>query len=108
MFERAMGAGVRIVRALLTASGETARKRPVGRELGSELEQELEGNVRKVRVLDQRALAETVRVATDRRLVEAIAGEAAAATGWASLRSQIMIVDGLVRKTARPAVIISV
>ncbi|GAA0277988.1 hypothetical protein GCM10009527_087940 [Actinomadura nitritigenes] len=83
MFERAMGAGVRIARALLTASGETARKRRVGRELGSELEQELEGNVRKARVLDQRAPAEAVRVATDGRLVVDTAREAAAATGWA-------------------------
>ncbi|MEU6750194.1 hypothetical protein ABZ914_28600 [Spirillospora sp. NPDC046719] len=83
MFERAMGAGVRIVRVLLTASDETARERLVGRELGSELEQELEGGVRKARVLDRRAPAGTVRVATDGRLVADIAREVVAATGWA-------------------------
>ncbi|WP_232382775.1 AAA family ATPase [Actinomadura violacea] len=83
MFERAMGAGVGIVRVLLTASDETARERLVGRELGSELEQELEGSVRKARILDERAPAETVRVATDGRLVIDIAQEVVAATGWA-------------------------
>ncbi|WP_433153760.1 AAA family ATPase [Actinomadura nitritigenes] len=83
MFERAMGAGVRIVRVLLTASDETARERLVGRELGSELERELEGSVRKARVLDRRAPAGTVRVATDGRLVADIAREVVAATGWA-------------------------
>ncbi|MER6812600.1 hypothetical protein ABT299_25325 [Spirillospora sp. NPDC000708] len=83
MFERAMGARVQIVRVLLTASDETARERLVGRELGSELEQELEGSVRKARVLDRRAPAGTVRVATDGRLVADIAREVVAATGWA-------------------------
>ncbi|QDN92971.1 hypothetical protein FNV68_53930 [Streptomyces sp. S1D4-23] len=47
------------------------------------LEQELEGSVRKARLLDQRAPAETVRVATDGRLVVDIAREVVAATGWA-------------------------
>ncbi|MEW2260932.1 hypothetical protein [Streptomyces sp. NPDC047869] len=83
MFERAMGAGVGIIRVLLTASDATACERLVGRELGSELEQELEGSVRKARLLDQRAPAETVRVATDGRLVVDIAREVVAATRWA-------------------------
>lgn len=83
MFERAMGPGVGIVRVLLTASDETARERLVGRELGSELEQELEGSVRKARVLERRAPAGTVWVATDGRLVADIAREVVAATGWA-------------------------
>ncbi|QKG22981.1 hypothetical protein [Actinomadura verrucosospora] len=83
MFERAMGAGVGITRVLLTASDATARERLVGRELGSELEQELEGGVRKARILDEQAPAETVRVATDGRLVVDIAREVVAATGWA-------------------------
>ncbi|UQX04953.1 hypothetical protein [Streptomyces sp. RerS4] len=82
MFERAMGAGVRITRVLLTASDATARERLTGRELGSELEQELAGSVRKARLLDRRAPANTVRVATDGRLVVDIAQEVAAATGW--------------------------
>ncbi|MFF5979732.1 hypothetical protein ACFY78_12890 [Streptomyces olindensis] len=83
MFERAMGAGVGITRVLLTASDETARERLVGRELGSELEQELEGSVRKARLLDRRAAPQTVRVVTDGRLVVDIAREVIAATGWA-------------------------
>ncbi|MYR46683.1 hypothetical protein [Streptomyces sp. SID5910] len=83
MFERAMGAGAVIVRVLLTASDATARERLVGRELGSELERELEGSVRKARLLDQRASAGTVRVATDGRLVGDIAQDVVAATGWA-------------------------
>ena len=41
MFERAMGAHVRIVRILLTASGATVGERLASRELGSELEQGL-------------------------------------------------------------------
>ncbi|MFG3532425.1 hypothetical protein ACGF8B_37755 [Streptomyces sp. NPDC047917] len=87
MFERAMGARVGIIRVLLTSSDATARERLVGRELGSELEQELEGSVRKARLLDQRAPAETVRVPTDGRPVVDIAWEVVAATGWAGTRS---------------------
>ncbi|MFJ6070846.1 hypothetical protein ACIQFU_08345 [Streptomyces sp. NPDC093065] len=87
MFERAMGAGVGIVRVLLTASDATARERLVGRELGSELGQELEGSVRKARLLEQRAAPDSVRVATDGRLVVDIAREVVAATGWAGARS---------------------
>ncbi|KUO22113.1 MULTISPECIES: hypothetical protein [Streptomyces] len=83
MFERAMGAEVRIIRVLLTASDATARERLLGRELGSELEKELEGSVRKARLLDLRASADTVRVVTDGRPVVDIAREVVAATGWA-------------------------
>ncbi|WP_413114490.1 AAA family ATPase [Streptomyces sp. CY1] len=82
MFQRAMGAGVRIVRVLLTASDATARERLVRRELGSELEQELEGSARKARLLDQRLPADAVRVETDGRPVVDIAREVVAATGW--------------------------
>ncbi|MEU7471107.1 AAA family ATPase [Streptomyces sp. NPDC044984] len=83
MFERAMGAGVGIVRVLLTASDATARERLTGRELGSELERELAGSARKARLLDRRAPAGTVRVVTDGRSVADIAREVVAATGWA-------------------------
>jgi hypothetical protein len=83
MFERAMGTEVRIVRVLLTASDATARERLVRRELGSELEHELEGSARKARLLDQRAPAQTVRVVTDGRAVVDIAREVVAATEWA-------------------------
>ncbi|MFF9160928.1 hypothetical protein ACF081_11800 [Streptomyces longwoodensis] len=82
MFERAMGAHVRMTRILLTASDATARERLVGRELGSELEEELAGSIRKGRLLDQRATAGTVRVMTDLRPVIDIAQEVVAATGW--------------------------
>ncbi|MCD9880764.1 hypothetical protein [Streptomyces guryensis] len=83
MFERAMGVDVRAVRVLLTASDATARERLVRRELGSELEKELEGSARKARILDRRAPAEAVRVVTDGRTVGDIAREVVAATGWA-------------------------
>jgi hypothetical protein len=83
MFERAMGPGVRIVRVLLTASDATARERLVGRELGSELERELEGSVRKARILDRRVSAQAVRVVTDGRSVADIARQVVTATGWA-------------------------
>ncbi|MFJ3306350.1 hypothetical protein ACIPSA_25165 [Streptomyces sp. NPDC086549] len=82
MFQRSMGAGVRIVRILLTASDATARERLVGRELGSELEKELRGSLRKARLLDQRASEDTVRVVTDGRRVVDIARDVLAATGW--------------------------
>ncbi|WP_432080849.1 hypothetical protein [Streptomyces sp. WAC 04229] len=85
MFERALGGGVRITRVLLTASDATAHERLVGRERGSELEHELEGSIRKARLLDQRAPEDTVRVATDGRLVVDIAREVVAATGWAAV-----------------------
>ncbi len=82
MFRRAMGARVRIVRVLLTASDETAIARLTGRELGSELEQEVAGSARKARLLDERSPADTVRVATDGRRVVDIAREVVAVTGW--------------------------
>jgi predicted kinase len=82
MFRRAMGDGVRIVRVLLTATDATAERRLTGRELGSELEQELRSGARKARMLDERAPAGTLRVVTDGRTVIDIAAEVTAATGW--------------------------
>ncbi|QDY80366.1 AAA family ATPase [Streptomyces qinzhouensis] len=87
MFERAMGGGVRITRVLLTASDATARERLVGRERGSELEKELQGSIRKARLLDQRSPQDIVRVATDGRLIVDIAREVVAVTGWAAIIS---------------------
>ncbi|MEV5529395.1 hypothetical protein [Streptomyces prunicolor] len=83
-FRRAMGADVRIVRVLLTASDATAAAaaRLNGREIGSELERELANSARKAGVLDERAPIDTVRVVTDGRSVVAIAGDALAVTGW--------------------------
>ncbi|MDH6521129.1 hypothetical protein M2164_007761 [Streptomyces sp. SAI-208] len=86
MFRRAMGDGVRIVRVLLTATDDTAERRLTGRELGSELEQELRGSARKARLLDERAPAGTLRVVTDDRTVSDIAAEVTAATGWVPAR----------------------
>jgi hypothetical protein len=74
---------VRIVRVLLTASDATAQERLARRELGSELEQELEASARKAQLLDQRVSAETVRVVTDGRTVVDIATDVLAATSWA-------------------------
>lgn len=82
MFERAMGADVRIVRILLTASDATTYGRLSGREIGSELDREVANSVRKARLLDEHAPADTVRVATDGRKVTDIAREVVAATGW--------------------------
>ncbi|MEW9515673.1 AAA family ATPase [Streptomyces tubercidicus] len=82
MFRRAMGADVRVVRVLLTASDATARERLTGRERGSELERELKNSVRKARILDEQAPADTVRVATDGRSVVEIARDVVGATGW--------------------------
>lgn len=81
-FRRALGDGVRLVRVLLTATDETTERRLTMREVGSELTSELAGSVRKARMLDERAPADTVRVATDGRTVPDIAGEVLAATGW--------------------------
>ncbi|MFF7339319.1 AAA family ATPase [Streptomyces sp. NPDC008163] len=83
MFERAMGAGVRCVRVLLTASDTTAARRLTGREIGSDLEHELRNSHRKARMLDARAPADTARVATDGRTVPDIAREVVDLTGWA-------------------------
>lgn len=82
MFERAMGAGVRVVRVLLTASDRTTRSRLVGREPGSGLEAEYRKSVRRARQLEDRAVTGTVRVATDGRTVPDIAAEVLTATGW--------------------------
>ncbi|MET9257673.1 hypothetical protein [Streptomyces sp. NPDC003717] len=82
MFRRAMGEEVRIVRVLLTASDTTTLARLTGRERGSELEDEIRGSVRKARLLDERAPADAVRIATDGRSVPDLAREVVAATRW--------------------------
>ncbi|QNS06007.1 DEAD/DEAH box helicase family protein [Streptomyces xanthii] len=82
MFRRVMGDEVRVVRVLLTASDETARARLAGREIGSELEDELRSSARKARLLDEQAPADTVRVATDGRSVGDIAREVVGAAKW--------------------------
>ncbi|MFF3501550.1 AAA family ATPase [Streptomyces sp. NPDC003247] len=82
MFRRAMGADVRIVRVVLTASDATARERLTGRERGSELEHEVQSSARKARILDEQMPLDAVRVATDRRSVVDIAREVVGATSW--------------------------
>lgn len=82
LFQRAMGADVRIVRTLLTASDGAATERLTERERGSELEDALRSSRRKARLLDEQAPEGTVRVATDGRPVVEIAREVVAATGW--------------------------
>jgi hypothetical protein len=84
MFERCMGADVRIVRVLLTASDATAGARLNGRELGSELQEGLETSMRASRLLDARVPSDAVRVATDERSVLDIARDVVTATGWCS------------------------
>jgi hypothetical protein len=87
MFEGAMGAGVRVVRVLLTASDATVADRLAGQELGSQLDRELAASARGARRLDEQASADSVRVATDGRSVGDIAAEVVAATGWVGERS---------------------
>ncbi|MFD9374163.1 AAA family ATPase [Streptomyces sp. NPDC059999] len=82
MFQRTLGANVRIIRVVLTASDTTALERLTGRERGSELEQELESSARKARILDEQTPPEVLRVATDGRSVLDIAREVVGATGW--------------------------
>lgn len=84
MFKRAMGADVRVIRVLLTASDETAGERLAGRELGSELEEGLKASADKARLLETKTAPGTVRVVTDGRPVMDIAREVVAATGWVS------------------------
>lgn len=84
VFERALGPGVRIVRVLLTATNETVTERLTARELGSRLDRELRTSAEKSALLDARAAAETIRVATDGRPVVEIAREVARASGWLS------------------------
>jgi hypothetical protein len=82
VLRRAMGADVRIVRVLLTASDAAARVRLTERERGSELADGVRSSLLKARLLDERAPAGTVRVATDGRPVPEVAREIVAATGW--------------------------
>ncbi|MDI3403813.1 ATP-binding protein [Streptomyces cavernicola] len=84
MFRRAMGADVRIVRVLLTASDATTHARLAAREQGSELESELRGSLRKARLLDEQAPRDTVRVATDGRTIGDIAADVLDAVGWST------------------------
>jgi ABC-type proline/glycine betaine transport system ATPase subunit len=82
LFERAVGAGSRIVRVLLTASDDTIRQRLATRELGSGLHQQLRRSAFMARRLEEGVPEDTVRVATEGRTVAEIARDVIAATGW--------------------------
>ncbi|WP_407565015.1 AAA family ATPase [Streptomyces sp. 184] len=86
LFARALGADLRVVRVLLTASDATARDRLAGRELGSEHAQQVRRSAFMARRLEEQAAAGTVRVATDGRGVMEIAAEVAGVAGWAERR----------------------
>jgi len=82
MFERAMGADVRIVRVLLTANHRTVAERLVSREIGSELEETLMSSTYRAGLLAEQVSPDTLRIATDQRRVTEIARDVVAATGW--------------------------
>lgn len=82
MFRRAMGADVRIIGVLLTASDDTVGQRLARRELGTELAQGLRVSSARARLLDEQVPMHTLRIATDHRGVIDIAREIVAVTGW--------------------------
>ncbi len=82
LFDGALGAGCRFFHVLLTATDTTAAERLAGRELGSELEQQLRRSAHMARRLDEHAAPGTVRVATDGRSVSEVARAVVAVTGW--------------------------
>ncbi|MFF0725898.1 hypothetical protein [Streptomyces sp. NPDC004134] len=86
LYARALGEGARFVRVLLTASDATAGTRLAGRERGSELARQVRRSALMARRLAEGSAAGTVRVGTDGREVAEIAGEVAAAAGWADAR----------------------
>lgn len=67
MFQRAMGADVRIVRVLLTADDTTAAQRLASREIGSELEETLMSNTHRAGLLAEQVSPDTLRIVTDQR-----------------------------------------
>jgi predicted kinase len=82
MFERALGADVRLIRVLLTASDATAHERLVARELGSELADGLNASDVRARALDRGVPGDTARIPTDGRKVIDVATEIVVLTGW--------------------------
>lgn len=84
LIARAMGGSPLITMVLLTADDATARRRLVGRELGSHLDPHIERGEKMARYLDVAAPDTAVRIRTDGRAVPDIAREVIAATGWSA------------------------
>jgi hypothetical protein len=78
----AMGDRPRVTAALLTCSDTTARQRLAQREIGTELDRQIERSDLMADRLDQRAPGWVHRVAADDRAVADIAAEAIALAGW--------------------------
>ncbi|MBJ3808295.1 hypothetical protein [Streptomyces flavofungini] len=81
LFTTALG-GPRLIRVLLTATADTVEQRLRGRELGSELDQQLRRSAFMSRHLDARVPPDTHRVPTDGRAVGDIAAEVIRRAGW--------------------------
>lgn len=78
----AMGGQTRILPVLLTCSDETALTRLATRESGHQLQLHFGRSVRAARTLDEQAPAGTVRIATDGRSPQEVAGEIYACSRW--------------------------
>lgn len=78
----AMGDDPRVIAVLLTATDATARDRLARREIGSALQEHVGRSDARARLLDERAPASVVRVATDGRPVAGIVADVIALTGW--------------------------
>ncbi|MFD9910003.1 hypothetical protein [Streptomyces sp. NPDC059063] len=86
IFTEALGSAAhgapRLIRVLLTATDATVEQRLKGRELGSELAQQLRRSAYMARHLDARVPEDTHRVPTDDRTVGEVAAAVLRATGW--------------------------
>lgn len=82
MIARALDGSTRMTYVLLTAEDATVQGRLARRETGSQLQAHVERSAAMARHLDAQAPEDTVRVPTDSRSVDEIAGEVRLATGW--------------------------
>ncbi|RJQ73877.1 hypothetical protein D5S17_24725 [Pseudonocardiaceae bacterium YIM PH 21723] len=82
MFRRALGAPLRIIPVLLTASDESVLARLSAREIGSGLDSHVRRSAHLARVLESAAPPDTVRIPTDNRPIPEIAHDVVAVTGW--------------------------
>jgi hypothetical protein len=79
---RALGGRAQVRGVLLTASARTVRDRLGPREIGSELREHLDRSASAAELLERAAGPWVTRVATDGRMVEDVARDVAAASGW--------------------------